>query len=927
MAASSTSKKARSTAASAAKKTAVKKTARKIGGKQPVKASVKAKAATQSNKAKKLTLQEQLTQLETRLKRANATTRKNVKTLETFVTTLEAQSKTARNAQKAAFTRQINKLNEKLTSLMADSQTEIAKELSNAMNAPRKDDGALETLEAALARADDRLAQTEIAQANAITKINRHLANLASALETRFETETAARTAAMSATETKLEQLITDKTGAVNRKIEAIETDTAAALEALGGKIESFAVELGQRQSRIDTNIGEKVSEIALQTQAEFETFRSNVDQRLTDISSLTPVNTVAGHDTRLDGQMNLLQDRLQNLEQYLADMKLQPPAAQATAPQLAPPMQSPQLAPPLPKSTHSSAPLPSNVVPITDAFAPVAANPYAPHLVTPADSAIEKPAKKSHIPVEFDPATYQAVASNPAPAPQSLQAPFPTHQQTSPANLSERPHLTPQALMPSAQPNMQPLEPAPMLPPALPPVGASGEHSAQDFMDTPSPTALADLLPDSDLPDAKLPVTHADRLDNYVEPALPYSDPAYAENNDMRAERIGGPDKVRKLPKFTGGKLPVSGRNLKLLLIGGAVAVLALFASKMVLGSGDRFAPIPEQAAQFHPQGSSPIQTADGPNQAAGRLLNTNAKDGINVPIGGPTQSPIGTYTENTTPVLNKAAANTLEGAAENGNPIAMYQLGMTRLEAGETDAGVKLIRNAAAQNLPAAQYRLAKLYEIGQGVGRDEVQARQLTERAAKSGHRIAMHDLAHYYTDGRGGVEVNVATAAGWFEQAAQFGVVDSQFNLAVLTEAGQGVARDIDTAYFWYSVAAAQGDQFAQKRVELIAPSLSPEQLDAANARIAAFTPRAVNPNVNGVFPDAPWNKPVQSVKIEQIRRAQSYLAELGYDVGTPDGAMGPNTRAAITEFEKANALPETGAVDETLIDKLELAVGA
>ena len=192
--------------------------------------------------------------------------------------------------------------------------------------------------------------------------------------------------------------------------------------------------------------------------------------------------------------------------------------------------------------------------------------------------------------------------------------------------------------------------------------------------------------------------------------------------------------------------------------------------------------------------------------------------------------------------------------------------------------------------------------------------------------------MHDLALYYTDGRGGVNVDVAIAESWFEKAAQHGVVDSQFNLAVLAESQKEPAQDLEKAYFWYSIAAQQGDQIAKTRLSSIAAGLSPEQIQAAEARIAAFTPRPVNPEVNGVFPNVPWNTPTQntsgqSAKVEQIRQVQSYLADLGYDVGTPDGAMGPNTRKAITQFEKAYDLPETGAVSKGLLDKLELAVGA
>jgi peptidoglycan hydrolase-like protein with peptidoglycan-binding domain len=42
--------------------------------------------------------------------------------------------------------------------------------------------------------------------------------------------------------------------------------------------------------------------------------------------------------------------------------------------------------------------------------------------------------------------------------------------------------------------------------------------------------------------------------------------------------------------------------------------------------------------------------------------------------------------------------------------------------------------------------------------------------------------------------------------------------------------------------------------------------------------------------------------------------QQRLAQLGYDVGTPDGAFGSGTTAAVKQFQTNNKLPATGVVD-------------
>ena len=189
--------------------------------------------------------------------------------------------------------------------------------------------------------------------------------------------------------------------------------------------------------------------------------------------------------------------------------------------------------------------------------------------------------------------------------------------------------------------------------------------------------------------------------------------------------------------------------------------------------------------------------------------------------------------------------------------------------------------------------------------------------------------MHDLALYYAEGRGDVKIDMPSAAKWFEKAAKRGVVDSQFNLGVLYESGQGLEQDVETALFWYSVAGAQGDQMAAGRVGVLRKTLSEAQISSADARIAAFSPASIDEQANGIFKDLPWvkTKVADAGNTGYVRQTQSLLNELGYKVGAADGAIGPKTRNAIMSFERVNGLPETGRVNAQLIERLELAAGA
>jgi len=214
---------------------------------------------------------------------------------------------------------------------------------------------------------------------------------------------------------------------------------------------------------------------------------------------------------------------------------------------------------------------------------------------------------------------------------------------------------------------------------------------------------------------------------------------------------------------------------------------------------------------------------------------------------------------------------------------------------------------------------------------VTQDAELARQLTERAARNGNRIAMHDLALYFAEGRGGVQADLETAAKWFEKAAERGVVDSQFNLGVLFESGQGLPKNLTDAFVWYSIAATQGDQFAKQRVAVLSDTMDAGDLASAAERINKFTPVQIDEAANGIFRDVAWAKPkpdkTADAQVTQVKDVQTLLNDLGYDIGGADGSMGPRTRAAIISFEQANGLPETGRINAALVDRLELAAGA
>ena len=100
--------------------------------------------------------------------------------------------------------------------------------------------------------------------------------------------------------------------------------------------------------------------------------------------------------------------------------------------------------------------------------------------------------------------------------------------------------------------------------------------------------------------------------------------------------------------------------------------------------------------------------------------------------------------------------------------------------------------------------------------------------------------MHNLA-VLAAGRGSESPDYTTAAHWFGQAASYGLPDSQFNLAVLTESGLGVEKDLVQAAMWFTIAARSGDKEAVRRRDMMKSKMQPADLAAAEHLAKTWQP--------------------------------------------------------------------------------------
>ena len=194
------------------------------------------------------------------------------------------------------------------------------------------------------------------------------------------------------------------------------------------------------------------------------------------------------------------------------------------------------------------------------------------------------------------------------------------------------------------------------------------------------------------------------------------------------------------------------------------------------------------------------------------------------------------------------------LVGKAEAGDAAAQFDLAVRYAEGGAAprDFGLaaQWYERAAQQGLAVAEYRLGSLYEKGLGVGKDMQRAKDLYQRAAEKGNTRAMHNLGVLAAEGS---KPNYTSAALWFGKAAEYGIRDSQYNLAVLLGRGLGLPKDLVKSYTWFAIVAAAGDADATRKRDDVAARLTSSELAAANAAAAGFAPHPADRTANESAP--------------------------------------------------------------------------
>ena len=113
-----------------------------------------------------------------------------------------------------------------------------------------------------------------------------------------------------------------------------------------------------------------------------------------------------------------------------------------------------------------------------------------------------------------------------------------------------------------------------------------------------------------------------------------------------------------------------------------------------------------------------------------------------------------------------------------------------------------------------------------------------RHVLRRAAEQGEPRAQFNLADLYLRGDG-VEHDEFAAFAWFQKAALAGHARARIMLGSMYAAGRGTSADPAAAYMWLAAAGIDGDARVNAKLEALRALMTPEQVEDATIRVRSI----------------------------------------------------------------------------------------
>jgi len=196
-----------------------------------------------------------------------------------------------------------------------------------------------------------------------------------------------------------------------------------------------------------------------------------------------------------------------------------------------------------------------------------------------------------------------------------------------------------------------------------------------------------------------------------------------------------------------------------------------------------------------------------------------------------------------------SQKAIEAMERKANNGNTDAMNELASLYNNMGNYDEAFKWWKQSAELGNRNAQDDLGRLYMWGQGVPANLGLAEYWLTKAVDAGNEWAANSLGELYVEAgsyptalkwfnralessHAQLRVSAMTSIGrlyqkegdtrksviWWQQAAELGDSSAQSELGYAYLNGNGISRDLELAKKWLTLAADQGNEWAQEGLD-------------------------------------------------------------------------------------------------------------
>jgi len=174
---------------------------------------------------------------------------------------------------------------------------------------------------------------------------------------------------------------------------------------------------------------------------------------------------------------------------------------------------------------------------------------------------------------------------------------------------------------------------------------------------------------------------------------------------------------------------------------------------------------------------------------------------------------------------------------AATQGDELGARVLGEMFLNglgiSADHAAALKWFELAASGDLDdgASEFRLFQMYRQGLGTPVDDAKALKWSKAGAELGHAMCLSELGRMYFVGSHGVERDFALASSYLMKAADHETdpqPPAQATLGHMYLNGRGLPQDDGMAYFWLSIAVANGMEPVEEVLEKATARLTPER---------------------------------------------------------------------------------------------------